>query len=84
MTTEKTYDELGKEANSILIKWQPLLEKCGHLETLDEKLILANTLEKLKQKAGYYFKKDHTHSSKAGARLNAQIVAKALGELKGS
>ena len=41
-------------------------------------------IEKLKQKASYYFKKDHTHSSKAGARLNAQIVAKALGELKGS
>ena len=39
------------EANNILAKWQPLLEKCGHLETLEEKLIFANTLETLRNKA---------------------------------
>ena len=51
MATNKSYEELQGEAKTILMKWQPLLEKCGHLETLEEKLILANTLEKLKQRA---------------------------------
>ncbi len=33
---------------------------------------------KIKEKAGVYFKKDHTHASKLGARMNAQSFAKGL------
>ena len=35
-------------------------------------------MEQLKQKAGIYFKKDHTHASKLGAQMNAQSFAKGL------
>ena len=35
-------------------------------------------VERIKQKAGVYFKKDHTHASKIGAQLNAQSFAKGL------
>ena len=35
-------------------------------------------VERIKQKAGVYFKKDHTHASKIGAELNAQSFAKGL------
>ena len=50
-TNDKSYGELQEEVRKLLIKWQPLMDKCGHLENLDEKLIFANTLEKLSQKA---------------------------------
>ena len=33
---------------------------------------------KIKEKAGAYFKKDHTHASKIGAKMNAQSMAKGL------
>ena len=32
----------------------------------------------IKQKAGVYFKQDHTHASKSGAQMNAQSMAKGL------
>ena len=32
----------------------------------------------IKEKAGQYFKKDHTHASKMGAQMNAQSMAKGL------
>ena len=51
MATTKTYEDLQDDVKKILIKWQPLIEKCGHLETLEEKLLLANTLEKLRETA---------------------------------
>ncbi len=35
-------------------------------------------VEQLKQKAGLYFKKDHTHASKLGAQMNAQSFARGL------
>ena len=35
-------------------------------------------IAKLKEKAGVYFKKDHTHASKIGAQMNAQSFAKGL------
>jgi ssDNA-specific exonuclease RecJ len=35
-------------------------------------------VEHLKQKAGLYFKKDHTHASKLGAQMNAQSFARGL------
>ena len=47
----KTYEDLQDDVKKTLTKWQPLIEKCGHLETLDEKLLLANTLEKLRETA---------------------------------
>ena len=37
---------------------------------------------KIKEKAGKYFKKDHTHASKIGAQLNAQSFAKGLRQAK--
>lgn len=45
----------------------------------DKELAKAKT-EDLKQKAGKYFKKDHTHASKLGAQMNAQSFAKGLRE----
>ena len=33
---------------------------------------------KIKEKAGVYFKKDHTHASKLGAQMNAQSFARGL------
>jgi lysophospholipase L1-like esterase len=35
-------------------------------------------MEQLKQNAGKYFKKDHTHASKLGAQMNAQSFARGL------
>ena len=35
-------------------------------------------IAQLKEKAGVYFKKDHTHASKLGAQMNAQSFAKGL------
>lgn len=35
-------------------------------------------MEQIKQKAGVYFKKDHTHASKIGAQMNAQSFARGL------
>lgn len=35
-------------------------------------------INELKEKAGKYFKKDHTHASKIGAQMNAQSMAKGL------
>ena len=60
MATAKTYEDLQDDVKKTLIKWQPLIEKCGHLETLDEKLLLANTLEKLRETA--YGSGDGSHS----------------------
>lgn len=51
MATDKNYSELKDDAKKILTKWAPILDKCGHLEELDEKLLLANTLENLRNKA---------------------------------
>ena len=40
-------------------------------------------IARIKERCGNrYFKKDHTHASKAGARLNAQSVARGLREMK--
>ena len=51
MATDKSYAELKDDTKKILEKWQPILDRCGHLEELEEKLFLANTLEKLTSKA---------------------------------
>ena len=39
-------------------------------------------IAKIKEKAGTYFKKDHTHASKLGAQMNAQSFAKGLRQNK--
>ena len=52
MATTKSYEDLQDETKKILKKWQPLIEKLGHLENLDEKLLLASTLEKLRNETG--------------------------------
>ena len=44
----------------------------------DDKEKAKAEVAKLKEKAGKYFKKDHTHASKLGAQLNAQSMAKGL------
>jgi hypothetical protein len=51
MATDKSYAELKDDTAKILSKWAPIFEKCGHLEDLDQKLFLANTLEALRSKA---------------------------------
>ena len=38
-------------------------------------------IAELKEKAGKYFKKDHTHASKTGAQMNAQSFAKGLRQI---
>ena len=41
-----------------------------------------NALDKMgKEKAQEYYKKDHTHTSKKGAQLNAQGIAKGLRQI---
>ena len=59
MATEKSYGELQAEVKQTLEKWAPLIEKCGHLENLDEKLILANILEKMSKKSSGAKGKDY-------------------------
>ncbi len=39
-------------------------------------------IAELKERAGKYFKKDHTHASKLGAQMNAQSMAKGLRQNK--
>ena len=51
MADDKSYSELKDDDAKLLKKWQLILDKCGHLEDLDEKLLLVNTLENLRNKA---------------------------------
>ena len=44
----------------------------------DDKEKAKAEVAKIKEKAGSYFKKDHTHASKIGAQMNAQSMAKGL------
>ena len=44
----------------------------------DDKEKASKEITDIKQKAGIYFKKDHTHASKLGAQMNAQSFAKGL------
>ena len=49
----------------------------------DNKEMLKAAEQKIKEEAGAkYFKKDHTHTSKLGAQMNAQSFAKGLRENK--
>ena len=44
----------------------------------DDKEKAKAEVAKIKERAGVYFKKDHTHASKTGAQMNAQSFAKGL------
>ena len=44
----------------------------------DDKEKAKAQVAQIKEKAGVYFKKDHTHASKLGAQMNAQSFAKGL------
>ena len=44
----------------------------------DDKEKAKAQVAKIKERAGVYFKKDHTHASKLGAQMNAQSFAKGL------
>ena len=44
----------------------------------DDKQKAKEKVAALKEKAGVYFKKDHTHASKLGAQMNAQSFARGL------
>ena len=48
----------------------------------DDKEKAKAEVAKIKEKAGAYFKKDHTHASKIGAQMNAQSMAKGLRQNK--
>ena len=43
-----------------------------------------SVIARIKEKAGIYFKKDHTHASKLGAQMNAQSFAKGLRDTNSS
>ena len=68
----KSYEDLQDDVKKTLMKWQPLIEKCGHLETLDEKLLFANTLEKLRETA--YGSGDGSHSHVLHANETMNVV----------
>ena len=40
--------------------------------------VTSDKIAAIKEKAGVYFKQDHTHASKLGAQMNAQSFAKGL------
>ena len=44
----------------------------------DDKEKAREQIAKIKERAGIYFKQDHTHASKLGAQMNAQSFAKGL------
>jgi len=48
----------------------------------DDKEKAKAQVAKIKERAGIYFKKDHTHASKLGAQMNAQSFARGLKEAK--
>ena len=68
MATAKTYEDLPENEKKTIIKWRPLIEKLGHLETIDEQLLLANTLEKLRETA--YGSGDGSHVLHANETMN--------------
>ena len=67
---------------------QPIIEAYREYKTVcqgieDNKEMLKAAEQKIKEEAGAkYFKKDHTHTSKLGAQMNAQSFAKGLRENK--
>ena len=62
--------------------YRETVEQTG-VELLDLHNLSADAMDKLgQQKAAHYYKNDHTHTSKKGARLNAKCVAKGLKRMK--
>ena len=83
----KWYREVAEETGVELVDMHNL-----SADFLDKKFAVSNLpadkekakakIEKIKNKAGLYFKKDHTHASKLGAQMNAQSMAKGLRQNK--
>ena len=69
-------DELG----NILLVWTSKEEQQQIADFLDRKFA-SKSEEKSKKAASRYFNNDHTHTSLAGARMNAQSVAKGLRDI---
>ena len=62
--------------------YREVAEQTG-VDLLDLHNLSADAMDKLgQQKAAHYYKNDHTHTSKKGARLNAKCVAKGLKRMK--
>ena len=53
-------------------------KKFARKKLSDDKEKAKAEVAQIKEKAGKYFKKDHTHASKLGAQMNAQSFAKGL------
>ncbi len=64
-------------------KWYRTVAEETQCEFVDLHNLTADSMDKMGQeKAKAYYKNDHTHTSKAGARLNAKNVAKGLKKIK--
>lgn len=80
---EKSNKEYIERRNSTYGKWyRQVVEETG-VAFLDLHNISANALNKLgREKSAAMYNHDHTHTSLAGARLNAKSIAKGLKEIK--
>ena len=64
-------------------QWAAEIAKSQNVEFIDLTTIIADKYEQLGQeKVKEFFGPDHTHTSPAGAQLNAELVVAALGTLK--
>lgn len=69
--------------NNSFGKWYREVVAKTAVEFVDLHNITADALDEIGQNdAKEYFKKDHTHTSKKGAKLNAQSIAKGLRKIK--
>ncbi len=79
---EWTNGRIERRNDSFGLWYREVAEQTG-AELLDLHNISADAFDKLGQeKAKAYYKNDHTHTSKQGARLNAKSVAKGLKKMK--
>jgi lysophospholipase L1-like esterase len=82
-TYGKWYREVVKETGVEFIDMHNIsadfLDKKFAMRRLsDNKEKAREQIAKIKERAGIYFKQDHTHASKLGAQMNAQSFAKGL------
>jgi lysophospholipase L1-like esterase len=63
--------------------WAAIIAKNAQVEFIDLTNLIADKYEQLgEEKVKTMFPKDHTHTSRAGAELNAEIVVRGLNNLK--
>lgn len=82
---EKNKWEKGKieRRNDSFGRWYRDVVDVTGVEFIDLHNITADAMDEMgREKAQEFYKKDHTHTSKAGALLNAQSIAKGLREIK--